>query len=160
MKGKCNTGERSDSCRPPPAACARQSKWSILHRSVCRRNCLPLLERIMRFRLAVLFLLAAVTARAAEIRGKNTNAVGGEALGRVEVLVLENKLSAVTSISGEFDIANLPPGSYTLRLNAVGYRMLTIPFTLGAADVKEFSITMVPDNFHHTDKAEVHGDVF
>jgi CarboxypepD_reg-like domain len=114
----------------------------------------------MRFRLAVLLLMAAVTARAAEIKGKITNAVG-EALGRVEVVVLETKNSAVTSISGEFDLPNLVPGSYTLRLNAVGYRMLTIPFTLATpTDVKEFSITMVPDNFHRTDKVEVHGDVF
>jgi hypothetical protein len=115
----------------------------------------------MRLRLAVLLLLAAVTARAAEIKGKITNAVGGEALGRVEVVVLETKTGAVTSISGEFDLPNLAPGSYTLRLNAVGYRMLTIPFALATpAEVKEFSITLVPDNFHRTDKVEVHGDVF
>ncbi len=115
----------------------------------------------MRFRLALLLLLATVSARAAEIKGKVTNAMGGEALGRVEVMVLETKLSTTTSIGGEFDLPNLIPGSYTLRLNAVGYRMLTISFTLATpADVKEFSITMVPDNFHRTDKVEVQGDVF
>ena len=115
----------------------------------------------MKLRLPVLVFLLVLAARAAEIKGKITNAVGGEALGRVEVLVVENKFSAVTSISGEFQIQNLPPGNYTLRLNAVGYRLLTVPFTLlTAGDVKEFSITMVPDNFHHTDKVEVHGDVF
>ena len=65
--------------------------------------------------------------------GKLTNALGGEALGRVEVVVLENKVSTVTSIEGEFDIPNLAPGSYTLRLNAVGYRLLTVPFTLASA---------------------------
>jgi hypothetical protein len=115
----------------------------------------------MRLRHTVLVLLCATTAWAAEIKGKVTNAVGGEALARVDVAVLENGPSTVTSNTGEFDIANLAPGSYTLRLNAVGYRLLTIPFTLAlATDVKEFSITMVPDNFHHTDKVEVHGDVF
>jgi len=115
----------------------------------------------MRLRLAVFLMVAALAAHAAEIKGKVTNALGGEALGRVEVVVLETKASAVTSISGEFDLPNVPPGTYTLRLNAVGYRMLTIPFTLAtSADVKEFSITMVPDNFHHTDKVEVRGDVF
>lgn len=115
----------------------------------------------MRFRLHVFLLLVAVTAHAAEIKGKITNAVGGEALGRVEVVVLETKAAAVTSDSGEFSISNLAPGAYTLRVNAVGYRLSTIPFTLaGAADVKEFSITMVPDNFRHIDRVEVHGDVF
>jgi len=119
-----------------------------------------LLETDMRSLLAIL-LLASVTAWAAEIKGRVTNAVGGEALGQVEVTVLENKAATVTSLSGDFDIPNLVPGSYTLRLNAVGYRMLSVPFTLAAAeDVKEFSITMVPDNFHRTDKVEVRGDVF
>ena len=115
----------------------------------------------MRFPLIFLLVLAAVSERAAEIKGKITNAMGGEALGRVEVMVLETKVSTMTSIDGEFDLPNLIPGSYTLRLNAVGYRMLTIPFTLAtASDVKEFSVTMVSDNFRRTDKVEVHGDVF
>jgi hypothetical protein len=115
----------------------------------------------MRFLVAIFLLLAVVAAHAAEIKGKVTNAVGGEALGRVEAVVLENKAATVTSSSGEFDIPNLAPGSYTLRLNAVGYRMLTVPFALATAgEVKEFSITMAPDNFHRTDKVEVHGDVF
>ena len=111
--------------------------------------------------LCVSFLLVAGVAHAAEIKGKVTNAVGGEALGRVEVMVLETKAAAVTSDAGEFSISNLAPGTYTLRVNAVGYRLFTIPFTVdGGADVKEFSITLVPDNFRHTDKVEVHGDIF
>jgi hypothetical protein len=114
----------------------------------------------MRLRLLCFVVLAAAAAHAAEIKGKVTNAFGGEALGKVQVVVLETKAGTVTSRSGEFEIPNLAPGSYTLRLNAVSYRLLTIPFTLAADEVKEFSITMVPDNFHHTDKVEVHGDVF
>ena len=115
----------------------------------------------MHLRLAVLLLLAAIAAQAAEIKGKVTNAVGGEALERVEVTVLEKKTGAVTSPAGEFDIPNLAPGHYTLRLNTVGYRLLTVPFTLTTtADVKEFTMTMVPDNFHRTDQVEVHGDLF
>lgn len=112
-------------------------------------------------RLLVFLLLATVLAQAAEIRGKVTNAVGGEALGQVEVLILESKLSTVTSDTGEFVIRKLAPGNYTLRLNAVGYRLLAVPFNLTSdSDTKEFSVTMVPDNFRHTDKVEVHGDPF
>ena len=115
----------------------------------------------MSLRLSALILLATLTVYAAEIKGKVTNAVGGEPLARVEVTILENQSSAITSPSGEFDIGNLKPGSYILRLNAVGYRLVTIPFTIATdADVKDFSITLVPDNFHHTDKVEVRGDVF
>lgn len=114
------------------------------------RRCIPV----------VLLLMVGAT-RAAEIKGKVTNVVGGEPLGRVQVLVSETKAAAVTSDAGEFDIYNLEPGSYTLRVNAVGYRLSTIPFNLtSAAEVKDFSITLVPDNFQHTDKVEVHGDIF
>ena len=115
----------------------------------------------MRLRLYLLLTLTAVTSRAAEVKGNVTNAVGGEALERVEVTILENKVTTTTSTAGQFDLPNLPSGSFTLRLNAVGYRLLTIPFTLAtASDIKEFSITMVPDNFRHTDKIEVHADIF
>ena len=81
----------------------------------------------------VVLLLAAGVVRAAEIKGKVTNVVGGEPLGRVEVLVPETKATAVTSDAGEFDISNLEPGSYTLRVNAVGYRLAIIPFTVANA---------------------------
>ena len=115
----------------------------------------------MRSLLCALLILASVASRAAEIKGKITNALGGEALGQVEVSVLGTKVSVITSPAGEFTIPSLAPGKYTLRLNAVSYRLLTVPFTLVTdADIKEFSITMVPDNFHHSDKVEVRGDLF
>ena len=116
----------------------------------------------MRFLVsALLVLLVSTLSFASEIKGKVTNAVGGEALGQVEVVVLETKNVTATSVAGEFSILNLAPGGYTLRLNAVGYRLVKVPFNIeNAADIKEFSITMVPDNFHHSDKVEVRGDLF
>src|SRR5450432_4687620 len=115
----------------------------------------------MPLRLGLVLLLFAVSARAAEIKGRVTNAVGGEVLGRVEVSVLDARASTATSPSGEFAFPGLAPGIYTLRLNAVGYRLLTIPFTLATADEsKEFSITMVPDNFRVTEQVEVKTDIF
>jgi hypothetical protein len=107
------------------------------------------------------YVFLPVASPAAEIRGKVTNAVGGEALGRVEVSVLGTKSTGVTSDAGNFSIANLASGNYTLRLNAVGFRLLTVRFSLtGPSDIKAFDITMVPDNFHHAEKVEVHGDLF
>jgi Carboxypeptidase regulatory-like domain len=115
----------------------------------------------MFFRVVVAFLFLSALLRAAEIRGKVTNVDGGEPLDKVQVVVLETRATAQTADDGTFVIRDLPPGSYTLRFNAVAYRLLTVPFTLlGADEIKEFDITMVPDNFHRTDKVEVHGDVF
>ena len=116
----------------------------------------------MRFLpLLLLYVFFSIASPAAEIRGKVTNAVGGEALGRVEVSVLGTKFTSVTSDAGNFSIMNLASGNYTLRLNAVGFRLLTVRFTLtDASEVKAFDITMAPDNFHRAEKVEVHGDLF
>ncbi|HVN17440.1 MAG TPA: TonB-dependent receptor [Dongiaceae bacterium] len=115
----------------------------------------------MRLPLLLLLIFATLTSYAAEIRGKVTNAVGGEALESVEVAVLGTSFVTNTSLRGEFSIPHLPPGSYTLRLNAVGYRLLAIPFTLASeSETKDFSVTMVPDNFRRTDQIEVHADIF
>lgn len=120
----------------------------------------------MPCRLSAIFLLMSCALYAAEIRGKVTNAMGGEALSRVDVAVVENatvetKIATTTSTAGEFGLAHLAPGSYTLRLNASGFRLLTIPLTLHAEnEVKELSVTMVPENFHRLERVDVHGDVF
>ena len=117
----------------------------------------------MRLRLAVsaVFLLFGIPIHAAEIKGKVTNVVGGEALGRIEVSVLELKVETTTAADGTFAIKNLPAGNYVLRVNAVGYRLLTVPFALVRVnDVREFSVAMVPDNFRRSDTVEVTADVF
>ena len=108
-----------------------------------------------------IILLFAITAQAAEIKGTVTNVQGGEPLGRVQITVLETRSEATTTNGGSFAIKDLPAGSYTLRCSAVGYRLITVPFFLSAdQEIKEFSITLVPDNFRRTDKVEVRGDVF
>jgi Carboxypeptidase regulatory-like domain len=115
----------------------------------------------MRFSLAAILVCIGTLLHAAEIRGKVTNAVGGEALGRINVSVLERRLETTTVADGTFLIQNLPPGNYTLRVNAVGFRLLTESFTIATAeDVREVSVVMVPDNFRRTDVVDVKADVF
>jgi len=114
----------------------------------------------MTGRSAIILLCFAIAAQAAEIKGTVTTVLGGELLGRVQVTILETKSTATTSENGGFAIKDLPPGNYTLRCNAVGYRLSTVTFFLAGEEIKEFSIALVPDNFHHTDKVEVRGDVF
>jgi hypothetical protein len=109
----------------------------------------------------VLVLALPLAAFSAEIKGKVTSAVRGEALGQIEVSVLELKIETTTAPDGTFTLQNLPPGNYVLRLNAVGFRLVTIPFVLATTDdTKEFSLVMVPDNLRRTDVVDVKADVF
>jgi CarboxypepD_reg-like domain len=115
----------------------------------------------MRFVVAAILFSIGTLLHAAELRGKVTNAVDGEPLGQINVSVLERKLATITAADGTFLIANLPPGNYTLRLNAVGFRLLTESFTIiTSEDVHEVNVVMVPDNFRRTDVVDVKADVF
>jgi hypothetical protein len=111
-------------------------------------------------------LFSSISLHAAEIRGKVVSVDRGTPLARVQVAVLveaqrEVAATVVTTKDGSFVIKGLAPGQYTLRLNAVGYRLITVEFSLAADEAaKEFDITLVPDNFRRTEKVEVKGDIF
>jgi hypothetical protein len=105
------------------------------------------------------------TLHAAELRGKVVSVVRGEPLGRVQVAVLPDRsdtvASDITRDDGSFLIRGISAGHYTLRVNAVGYRLTTVEFSLaGDEAAKEFEIALAPDNFRRTEKVEVKGDIF
>jgi len=97
---------------------------------------------------------------AAQIRG---HVVGfrGEPLARVQVLILETQRQAITAPDGAFAIAGIAPGNYTLQANAVGYWLVNEKFSLASGEeVREFEITLSPDNSKRADTVEVKGDIF
>ncbi len=82
---------------------------------------------------------------------------------QVAVLAAQHEAvpAVITKNDGTFVMQGLTPGHYTLRLNAVGYRLITVDFTLAVDEaVKEFDITLVPDNVRRTERVEVKGDIF
>lgn len=115
----------------------------------------------MKLSLAVLAVLSSLAAQASDVRGKVVSVSGTEPLREVQVTVLELKRSAVTADDGTFAILSVPAGKYTLRVAAVGYRLVTTSFEVTSDnDSKEFSITLAPDNFRRVDEVEVKGDIF
>ncbi len=125
------------------------------------------LAAFIRFFLLCLLvsILHAAFLHAAELRGKVVSVAGGEPLGRVQVAVLDAQGRAVaasnTKDDGSFVISGVDSGHYTLRVNAVGYRLVTVDFSLAIDEVaKEFEISVAPDNFRRTEKVEVKGDIF
>src|SRR5262245_29091386 len=114
-----------------------------------------------KFRRAILFLLLTSIANAGEVRGKVVSVFRGEPLRKVRVSVLEGQLATTTGGDGTFNIPNVPVGEHILQVAAVGYRLITVPFSVTEnTDVKEFSITMAPVNFRRTEVVEVKGDIF
>ena len=114
----------------------------------------------MRVRIALGWLLLASLVHAAEIRGKVTNVIGGEPLARVLVSVLDTNYKSVTSADGTFTIKDLKPGNYVVRFEAVGYRLVALPFSIVENEQKEFEVNLAPDNFRRTESVVVTGDVF
>src|SRR5260370_4732539 len=111
-------------------------------------------------------LLSSSFLNAAEIRGQVVSVTGGEPLASVQVAVLveaqrEAVATAITTKDGRLVIKGQASGHYTLRLNEVGYRLITVEFSLAADEAaKEFDITLAPDNFRRTERIEVKGDIF
>src|SRR5258708_24718958 len=120
----------------------------------------------MKACLAVFILVVCVGLMAArgwggESRGKVVSVIRGEPLRQVEVSVLELKTSVHTAADGSFALSNLPNGKLTVRVSAVGYRLVTVPVELTAgADQKEVSVRLAPDNFRRTETVEVKGDLY
>jgi Carboxypeptidase regulatory-like domain/TonB-dependent Receptor Plug Domain len=146
---------------------------AVLEGGLCSRaSKFAALRALMHDRLAAVFVVlssiffSSIFLHAGEIRGKVVSVDRGEALARVQVAVLvegqrEAVTAAVTANDGSFVLQNLNPGHYTLRLNAVGYRLITVEFSLAADEAAtEFDVTLVPDNFRRTEKVEVKGDIF
>src|SRR5215469_18572628 len=70
-------------------------------------------NRMLKIGALVGLLSFALLAHAAEIKGRVVNAAGGEALGRVQVTVLETGAATNTAGDGTFTLTGLAPGRYT-----------------------------------------------
>ncbi len=85
---------------------------------------------------AMMILLVGSTAWAAttgKIAGKVTDKESGESLPGVNVIIVGTTTGAATNINGEFFIVNVPPGTYLLRANLIGY---------GPVEVRNVQVTV------------------
>src|SRR5690606_2602149 len=61
-----------------------------------------------------------------KISGKVTDAATGEALPGVNVVIDGTTMGTATDLEGDYFIANLQPGEYTLRVSSIGFKPTTI----------------------------------
>jgi len=76
------------------------------------------------------------------IEGKITDAVSGDPLPGVTVLLEGTSMGTATDINGRYVILNVPVGSYRLRASYVGYKTITIEVKVAEGERVEKDIKM------------------
>lgn len=79
------------------------------------------------------------------VTGKVTDLETGDPLPGANVLIVGTSLGASTGLSGDYNISNVPAGSYTLRVSYVGYKTSesTIQVTSGQTLTEDFKLEAV-----------------
>lgn len=80
------------------------------------------------------------------LEGKVYDSDRNEPLVGVNVVILELNRGTTTGLDGDFNISNVPPGSYTISLSYIGYEGLKIPFNLSTENWDMGIIQMSPSD--------------
>jgi len=93
----------------------------------------------------LLLLSTTLFAQNATLTGKVTDAESGDTLPGANVVVTaaDVQTGAASSVTGEFVVTNLPPGTYVIKVSFIGYETATMAnVTLAAGDSKTFNFAL------------------
>jgi outer membrane receptor protein involved in Fe transport len=93
---------------------------------------------------ALLCSVGAMAQKPAGLRGTIADSLSGQPLPGVSVGLVGQPGGTATDALGQFRLTGLAPGTYQVRLGALGYRLTTKPITLLAGEVRGFSATLAP----------------
>lgn len=112
--------------------------------------------------LALYFLFFGTTIAGAggNIHGRVQDASNGEVLSRVAVQIVELDRHVATDGNGTFDLTDVAPGKYTLRLSTVGYRLWQETVSIKEGERVDLEVALSPDIAHRVDTVQVHADPF
>ncbi len=74
----------------------------------------------------IIFSSFTLTAQSGKISGKTIDAITGDPLPFVNVIILGTSMGAASDINGEYYIINIQPGNYAVKASAIGYNPITI----------------------------------
>ncbi len=105
------------------------------------QNCTPLLR--MKKILIILHFAGILFASNGKIIGVVKQKTNAEPAVGVNVILVDTYLGAATDESGRFTIMNIPPGTYTVRVDAIGFATITmkeVRVTTGQTTDLEFKL--------------------
>jgi TonB-dependent starch-binding outer membrane protein SusC len=79
------------------------------------------------------------------ISGRITDASSGEGLPGANLFIADLEMGTATDENGAFELANIPSGTYTVRVNFVGYRQLEQTIEIESGVAKEIHFQLRPD---------------
>jgi hypothetical protein len=96
----------------------------------------------------------------AAVRGRVVNAVGGEPLGLVQVVLLDTPWRTVTDDAGEFQLTAVPAGHYVFEVTAVGFHPVRQEFAVDSGETRAFDVALTSTRITLTDSATVTAGAF
>ena len=102
------------------------------------------MRRLLQGIWIILFVPGLVWAQTGTIRGKVSDATTGEPLPAVNVIVVELQTGSATNVNGEYEIANVPPGAYTIEARFVGYKVGRARVTVSAGETVVHNFELQP----------------
>jgi iron complex outermembrane receptor protein len=66
----------------------------------------------------------------------------GKSIEFANILIKGTEKGTSSDSKGDFNIANVAAGEYTLKISAIGYEMLTYPVTVKSGEIAELVIVL------------------
>lgn len=101
-----------------------------------------MLKKLLTVSIMVLLSSQLALAQSGTISGTVTDAESGESLPGASVLVVELERGAASDINGEFEIQNIPAGTYNITATFVGYRTYRETVQVNAGQTTTLDIAM------------------
>ncbi|MEX0597692.1 MAG: carboxypeptidase-like regulatory domain-containing protein, partial [Candidatus Paceibacterota bacterium] len=101
-------------------------------------------KKLLSIALFAIFAVNVAFAQSGTLTGTVTSSDTDETLPAVNVIIVELERGAPTDVDGNYEINNIPYGTYTLRVSSVGFVTFEQPINIDQ-DETEFDIELSPD---------------